>query len=255
MEQAFDADPFDMTQVFPHAPAVNPHAPVVQRIRDVAAQEPDRAVSKQYVQEHILQALHQMLMARMPMEMIAQKFQTSVRVVYRWKAELVNRYKRDAAAIEPGALIGEVLENYKVLISQGMQDVLAAPREGESQTYAQNRRRMGFDVTLRGQADMNRFLQLCGFFDVPHLKRAADPNDDPRTKEAADLGAMAGDFFRQLGVTAEEVEEGAIKPRAQRWSLSPGDVIVDDVPVADSLSDHPYETPDVDNSNDDPEEP
>ncbi|MDB5575299.1 MAG: hypothetical protein JWR80_475 [Bradyrhizobium sp.] len=131
----------DLNALFPH-----PASDLSQR---------GKGGSERYIKEFIYQALHQLLMSGTPLTVIAGKFDVDVRTIHLWKNRLLDRYREDARHIEPGALVGEILENYRVLIATATRPIL----EGAGDFATQ---RASLLLALKAQADMVEFLHSVG---------------------------------------------------------------------------------------------
>lgn len=156
---------------------------VAQRIRMIANGEH----SAGYQKEFVLQALQQMLFARVPVDQIAKRFKVTTRTVLRWRRSLYQVLTAQAKSIDPYSFIGNELAHIDQLRAVGWQQIMTAKNATE--------RKMGHDMASSSGKDAIRLMQLAGMFDNVSVGKV-DVNSDPSKKSANDLADMARDFLQ-----------------------------------------------------------
>lgn len=142
-EQLRRSGGIELSELFPNAPGL---------FKTQSHQSGER-----YAKEYIFQVLHELLLSGVPLAAIARTFCVDVRTVHLWKGRLYERYREDARDVEPGTLVGEVLESYRAMVALGMRELVEADQDDSS------RRRNAAMLVLKAQAQMVEFMHLVGW--------------------------------------------------------------------------------------------
>ena len=127
-----------------------------------------------YNREARLNALHELTLARVPLDAIAERFGVTVRTVSNWKRELHERYRDEACLLDPMRFFGQTIAHYGSIKAAGWR----LYRTGETSAE----KLAGLRVVLQAESDLHRFLGLSGFYREcrfsPHQKFEWERNDD-----------------------------------------------------------------------------
>ena len=115
--------------------------------------------ASEYEREYRLTLLHRMLMRGLPLDQIAEELRVSISTVTRDRAELAERLKNEAKKLDSNLLIGDTMGFYKEVQGMGL-------RAASMTKVPLNMRLAAMRTALGARADMNRFLNATGVFDV-----------------------------------------------------------------------------------------
>lgn len=168
-----------------------------------------------YTEDFIFQTLHQLMLAGMPMDQIALKFDVSLSTCYKWRAKMIKRMADEVRSADPMPILGDALNTYKAIAAEGFRMMMTGRSAKE--------KRAGAEVALKANDSKMKTLQLAGFFDSPLLKNTASGGDDPRTQQANALMDMARSFME--GAPQLPAPDGT---PSRQWSVPEGATLVDD---------------------------
>lgn len=170
-----------------------------------------------YTEDFIFQTLHQLLLANMPMDQIALKFDVSVSTVYKWRAKMMAKMADEVKKADPLPILGETLNTYAKIAAEGHRLMMAGKTAHD--------KRAGAEIALKAVGDKMKVLQLAGFFNNPLMKVSAGDADDDRTKGANSLMDMAKAFLGGASAPMLPAPDG----EHREWSRIPeGAQLVDD---------------------------
>jgi transposase-like protein len=190
-------DPFNLSGEPYTQPAEALSQNIAVRARQVGQMNPE------YSEEFILQALNQMLIARVPKDQIAQRFGVTTRTIYNWEVKLKDKMRREAKEMDPASFLGESLEFYKQLRAAGMAMFLTGANLREKQ--------IGMEQARSAHNDMHKFLHLAGFYDVVKFQPSNAAREDQHVVLAEEVAQGARDIlsaFEFLDGDFIEVEQG-----------------------------------------------
>jgi hypothetical protein len=151
-----------------------------------------------YTKEFVQQTLSQMLLARMPLDSVAQKFGVDIRTVHRWRAELNDKYRQDAKQFDPMPFFGRTIEHYEALKAAGWQLYMT------SRTGVDKAR--GLEAARAAEGDMHRFLHVSGFYNAVHFTPPVNTEDSEGARAANDLSEIT----RALVTDMREITDAEI---------------------------------------------
>lgn len=187
------ADPFDLR----HAPVVQPDEALSQNVA-IRARQIGR-MTNEYSEEFILQALNQMLLARVPKDQIAQRFGVTTKTIYNWEQRLHTKMREEAKNMDPAAFLGESLEFYKQLRAAGMALYLTADNLRTKQ--------VGLEQARSAQNDMHKFLHLAGFYEAVKFQPQGISQMDDSSRLANEVAQGAKDILSAFAVIDGEFTE------------------------------------------------
>lgn len=172
-----------------------------------------------YTRDFIFQTLHQLLLAQMPMDQIALRFDVTVRTVYRWRDQLQTKMAAEIRSADPMPILGEALTTYAAIAAEGHKLMLGAKDAAG--------KRAGAEIALKAMGDKMKVLQMAGFFDSPLMKAGGAGTDDQRTQAANALQQMALEFMR--GAPPPMLPSPSTDNTGHRqWSVPEGAELVED---------------------------
>jgi hypothetical protein len=140
-----------------------------------------------YTEDFIFQTLHQLLLANMPMDQIALKFDVSLSTVYKWRAKMIAKMAEEVKKADPLPILGETLSTYKTIAAEGHR-LMMSGKTGHD-------KRAGAEIALKAMGDQMKVLQLAGFFNNPLMKVQTADSEDSRTQGANALMDLAKSFL------------------------------------------------------------
>lgn len=187
------ADPFDLRAF----PITQPEEALSQNVA-IRARQIGR-MSNEYSEEFILQALNQMLLARVPKDQIAQRFGVTTRTIYNWERRLFAKMRDDAKNMDPNTFLGESLEFYKQLRAAGMALYLTADNLRSKQ--------VGLEQARSAHNDMHKFLHIAGFYDAVKFQPSGASNMDEHSRLANEVAQGAKDILSAFEVLDGDFED------------------------------------------------
>lgn len=189
------ADPFDLGNIY-RPEDVLPQD-VAERARHV------RAFSGDYTREFILQTLHRLLLARVPLDQIARRFGVTVRTVQNWRGELHRIVAEEARKLDPYPIIGEAMAHYRMVRGDAHQRALAARNMAEWKA--------AMEIALKAEGEFFKLMQVSGGFERNLMREGMDAKVAERTQAENNGGAVG------------------LKGMAEAWlKLASGDTIIDE---------------------------
>lgn len=181
-------DPFDLPELDPNDPNG-----VVAELQSLPDDLPGRIRllrrnHKEYGKEFLLHHLHLALIARTPLDQIAQQLGVSVPTVYRLRAELDERLAKQATAYDPHKLFSDTVEGLFHAKALAWRMIASAKTDAD--------KRGALDAYLKTEAAIQATLQNYGFLDSVRITPNQHTNDDdPHVRDATDLIALAKDLL------------------------------------------------------------
>ena len=129
------------------------------------------AGSAAYSKEYRLTLLHRLLLARIPLDRIAQQLGVSISTVQKDRVELKNTLREQAKALNIEEMIGNQNALYDEI--QGMSLQIAHKSTGDKAVPVPMRL-AAMRTALATNADRTRFLHSAGVFDVLRFRRQED---------------------------------------------------------------------------------
>lgn len=157
------------------------------------------AMSDQFQRkEYRLRFLHRMLIRQLPMDLIAQSLDVSVRHVFRMREELYGQLRKEAQSRDLPSFVGYTDGFYNEIIGMAMR---MATAKGTTDL-----RKLGaMKVAMQAQRDRIDFYERSGFFSAMKLTPMAGTDDD-RSKEADALIEMSQSLLNVFNMSEEEYE-------------------------------------------------
>jgi transposase-like protein len=156
-------------------------------------------LTPEYSEEFVLQALNQMLLARVPRDQIAQRFGVTTRTIYNWERKLRDRMRAEARDMDTTSFLGESLEFYKQLRSAAMAMFLTGGTLREKQ--------IGMEQARAAHNDMHKFLHIAGFYDTVKFQPANANREDNHLRLAEEVAQGARDIMDAFAVLDGDYEE------------------------------------------------
>lgn len=124
------------------------------------------AGSPGYAREYRLELMARMLMRGVGLDVIAQQLEISISTAERYRAELRERFRENARALNIEEMVGNELAFYGELSQMPL-------RIASSDSTPTPMRLAAIRTALAANADKNRFLTASGVFDVLRFRQAA----------------------------------------------------------------------------------
>jgi hypothetical protein len=144
------------------------------------------------VKDFVLDALNKMLLARIPRDQIAFKFGVTVHRVAKWEQVLRLKHKQEAQNVDAMGFLGETLDFYRMLRGIGMELYF---REAPIRDKV-----MGLEIARSAHNDMQRFMQMAGFYDTVRFIPKEETQKDKDHAIAESLAQGAKDILAAFDV-------------------------------------------------------
>jgi hypothetical protein len=196
--------PQDVGQRFRYIERYHHPEPEIKPGKTRATRNTDQKLNP-YTEDFIFQTLHQLILAGIPIDQIALRFDVSVATIYKWRTKMMKKMADEVKEADPLPILGETLSTYRAIAAEGHRMMM--------QGRTANDKRAGAEVALKALGDQQKVLQMAGFFDNPLLKVNTN-SDDSRTKGATSLMDMAKQFLLAAPSAPPE-------PEHRKWSEIP----------------------------------
>lgn len=128
------------------------------------------AGSSTYAKEYRLQLIHRLLMRNVPLDQIASQLQVSISTIEKDRAELKRRLREAAKSLDINEMVGDQMATYGEISGMAMR---VASSGGENNVPTAMKL-AAMRTALAANADMTRFLNTAGVFDVHRFRRSED---------------------------------------------------------------------------------
>lgn len=201
--QLATSNPFDLGEIY------RPHEVLPQELAERARHV--NAWGTDYTQEFILTTLHQLLLARVPLDQIAHRFGVTTRTVQRWRHQLHTMVAKEAKTLDPYPLVGEAMAHYRQVRAAGWQIYMGSRTAGD--------KKAGLELALKADGEMLKLLQASGFFSRNLLREGMD-DVAANSSDSAEKGGVAGLHHMMTEYMTDR--------KRAFGQLEAGDVIVDE---------------------------